>query len=187
MNMLINVKKNTMVVFLWATLSCIVLTSFQASANVVHISEKQLNDTIIKSFPLKLAYPSFTVWFEQPGILLNPLEEALNSAIKLKVMVRATNNQENLTAYTILKGQIRYIAKDKLLRLEDIEMDLDKFNLIEGSENASILVRQIKQSAAKILPKIILIDFEQLDTQHLLKAPVDISVAPHKIIVKLKN
>lgn len=160
----------------------LVLAVFIATANPfakrVTIDAKMIDAHLSKQFPIEKVYQGVIATFYDPKIDIN----ALDKKVKIRISVRAQQQEQSLLAKAKLVGNIEYHEFSQTIRLS--EPALDDFTLVSGSsEDSQNMVKKIRQSMGNSFQHITLVDLDSMSVLNASKEPTDIQVSLNKLIL----
>ncbi|GAA0854378.1 hypothetical protein [Aliiglaciecola litoralis] len=156
------------------------LTTFHASAFVLTVSEKQLNNMLKLTFPIVREYQGIYATFADPMVQL----DALDQKVLITTTITAVQDGKTLKARGTIEGVFDYDPLDQQLRFE--KPSLKDFTILENNiEGAEHAVRTLKQTIGRNLPVILLVDFKQLDFGLGSVVPREIDITPLGLAITL--
>lgn len=159
---------------MYLALSIIVIPVWGQSSSVT-LSNNEINMELNKTFPIERKFKHVTAFFTKPEIVLDSLDEK----IEIDTLIRSKVEGKYLIAKGKIEGTIEYddlksvlqFRKPVLEEFKVMESDMDEVQQKEVS-------RIIRQSMGNNLPKIVLVDLNNLDLRFPRQEPSNIDVEP---------
>lgn len=153
-----------------------VLSTYVAGqSSSLTLTSQQINGELNKTFPIERQFQEVTAFFTKPDILLDALDEK----IEIHTLIRANEKGKSLLAKGKIEGVLEYDELNKVLQFR--KPVLDDFEVLESDMDdaqQAAVSRTIRQSMGNNLPKITLVDLNEMALRFPRQQPSEIDVEP---------